>query len=64
MADFFEFFAVASKEDGAGAGTVADADYVALSVGGAVGGGVEGLVLPFVAGGEVGGGVAVEACGR
>ena len=43
--DVVEFFTVAGEEDGAGAGAVSDAYYVALDVGGAVGGGCEGLVV-------------------
>ena len=62
MRDVVEFFAVAREENGAGAGTVADADYVALDVGGTVGSGGEGLVVPAGAGGGVGEGGAVPAC--
>lgn len=64
MHDVFEFFAVASEEDGARARAVADADYVALDVAGAVGGGGEGLVVAAVAGGGVGDAVAVVAWER
>ena len=60
--DVVEFFAVACEEDGAGAGPIADAYYVALDVGRAVGGGGEGLVVPAGAGGGVGEGGAVPAC--
>ena len=40
-----EFFAVASEEDGARPGAIADAYNVALDVGGAVGGRCKGLVV-------------------
>lgn len=46
-----EFFAVTGKEDGAGPGTVADADDVALNVFRTVGSGGEGLVVAAVTGG-------------
>lgn len=49
-----ELFAVACEEDGAGAGTVADTDDVALDVFRTVGGGREGLIVAAVAGGGVG----------
>lgn len=58
-----EFFAVAGEEDGAGAGTVADADDVTLVEGGGVGGAGEGLVVAALAEGGVGDGVFVVACG-
>ena len=52
--DVVEFFTVAGEEDRAGAGTVSDAYNVALDVGGAVGGGCEGLVVAAGAEGCVG----------
>lgn len=61
--DVFEFFAVAREEDGTGARAVANADDVALDVGGAVWGGVEGLVVAAPAGGCVCDRVLVVACG-
>ena len=62
MGDVIELLAVAGEEEGAGAGAVADADDVALHVGGTVGGGREGLVVAALAGGGVGYGVFVPAC--
>ena len=56
-----EFFAVAGEEDGAGAGAVADTYHVALDVGGAVGGGCEGLVVAAGTEGGVGYGGFVPA---
>jgi hypothetical protein len=61
VGDVVEFLAVAGEEEGSGAGAVADADDVALHVGGAVGGGGEGLVVAALAGGGVGYGVFVPA---
>lgn len=65
VTDVFETFAVAGEEYCARAGTVADADDVALAVWWAVRGGVigEGLVVAAGAVGEVGEGVFVVACG-
>jgi hypothetical protein len=57
-----EFLAVAREEDGPGARAVSDAYHVALYVFGAVGGRSEGLVVPAVAGGDVGYGLFVVAC--
>jgi hypothetical protein len=49
-----KLFAVACEEYGAGTGTVADTDDVALDIFRTVGGGGEGLVVAAVAGGGVG----------
>lgn len=49
-----ELFAVASEEDGARAGAVANSYNVALDVGGAVGGRCEGLIVAAGTGGGVG----------
>ena len=59
-----EFFAVASEEDGARAGAVADAYHVALDVGGAVGRRCEGLVVAAGTGRGVGYGGFVPAWGE
>lgn len=56
-----EFLAVASEEDGARAGAVADAYHVALYVGGAVGGWCERLVVTAGTNGGVGYGGFVPA---
>jgi hypothetical protein len=54
VADVLELLAVAGEEDGARAGPIADAYYVALDIGGPVRGWGKGLVVPAVAGGKVG----------
>lgn len=59
-----EFFAVASEEDGARAGAVADAYNVALDVGGAVRGRCEGLIVAAGTEGGVGYGGLVPAWGE
>ncbi len=51
--DIVEFFAIAGKEDGAGSGTVADADDVTLNVFGTIVCWCEGLVEAAVTGGGV-----------
>lgn len=61
VGDVVEFLAVAGEEEGACAGTVADADDVALDVGRAVRGWGEGLVVAALAGGGVRHGVFVPA---
>ena len=60
--DLLEFLAVAGEEDGARAGTVAHADYVALDKRRAVVVLAEWLVVAAVAGGLICDGVFVEAC--
>lgn len=50
---FFELLAVTGEKDGASAGAVADAYYIALDILGAIGGCVEGLIVATMAGGLV-----------
>ena len=59
-----EFFAIASEEDGARAGAVADAYHVALDVGRAVGCRCEGLIVAAGTGRGVGYGGFVPAWGQ
>lgn len=62
MGGVVELFAVAREEDCAGAGTVADADDVALVVGGRICCAIEGLVVAAVAGRGVRDRVLMPAC--
>lgn len=64
VSDVVKFFAVAGKEEGAGAWTVSDAYYIALDVGRAIGGWCEGLVVAAGAEGGVGYGGLVPAWWR
>ena len=63
VGDVLELLAVAGEEEGSSAGAVTDADYVALDVLRSVGCGGERLVVAALAGGCVGDGVFVPACG-
>ena len=62
MRYIIQLLTVASEEDGARAGTVADANDIALDNLGSVGGGIKGLVIPANTAREVSDGRLVVAC--
>ena len=63
VGDIVEFFAVTREEDGAGPWAVANADDIALDIFGGVVCRMEGLVEAAMAGGGVGDGRFMPACG-